>query len=340
MAGIGFRLKRLIVEDSSSGWLRAHLYGAVLSAGPWLLSICTLGTLALFSRDLIGEGAHARFQAIVVYTYTFSLITTGAAHMVVTRQLADELYVGRIGTLRRLLPLDGRMDRAGASPARRAVLRAGAGARPGAAPVRGHAAGGGVVHLDGDDLPRRGPGLRERGDRVLRGQRGEPARRSRARPLARPERTSGRLPARAGGHPLRAVRAGRARAHRGARAGDGGSHQRLRPLPGSDRGRAPLQRGHRGGPRRVLGRAHRPLHRGLVPRLALRHPDLPVLPFGRAVARHLPRQRRDRLLRSLPGVLRRGHQARHPAAGARGQAGHDSRACATACAGCWWSRAR
>ena len=33
MAGIGFRLKRLIVEDSSSGWLRAHLYGAVLSAG-------------------------------------------------------------------------------------------------------------------------------------------------------------------------------------------------------------------------------------------------------------------------------------------------------------------
>ena len=99
MAGIGFRLKRLIVEQTYSGWLRAHLYGAVLSAGPWLLSICTLGTLALLSRDLIGDGAHARFQAIVVYTYTFSLITTGGAHMVVTRQLADELYVGRIGAL-------------------------------------------------------------------------------------------------------------------------------------------------------------------------------------------------------------------------------------------------
>jgi uncharacterized membrane protein len=99
MAGIGFRLKRLIVEDTSSGWLRAHLYGAVLSAGPWLLSICTLGTLALLSRDLIGETAHAHFQAVVVYTYTFSLVTTGAAHMVVTRHLADELYVGRLGAL-------------------------------------------------------------------------------------------------------------------------------------------------------------------------------------------------------------------------------------------------
>lgn len=99
MAGIGFRLKRLIVQDTYSGWLRAHLYGAVLSAGPWLLSICTLGTLALLSRNLIGDVAHARFQAIVVYTYTFSLVTTGAAHMVVTRHLADELYLGRIGAL-------------------------------------------------------------------------------------------------------------------------------------------------------------------------------------------------------------------------------------------------
>jgi uncharacterized membrane protein len=99
VAGIGFRLKRLIAEETYGGWLRAHLYGAVLSAGPWLLSICTLGTLALLSRELIGDLAQARFQAVVVYTYTFSLITTGAAHMVVTRQLADELYLGRIESL-------------------------------------------------------------------------------------------------------------------------------------------------------------------------------------------------------------------------------------------------
>ena len=99
MAGIGFRLKRLIVEDTYSGWLRAHLYGAVLSAGPWLLSICTLGTLALLSRSLIGDVAHARFQVVVVYTYTFSLVTTGAVQMVLTRQLADELYRDRIGAL-------------------------------------------------------------------------------------------------------------------------------------------------------------------------------------------------------------------------------------------------
>jgi uncharacterized membrane protein len=99
VAGIGFRLKRLIAEETRGGWLRAHLYGAVLSSGPWLLSICTLATLALLARGVIGDPALTRFQSVVVYTYTFSLITTGAAQMVVTRQLADALYMGRVGAL-------------------------------------------------------------------------------------------------------------------------------------------------------------------------------------------------------------------------------------------------
>src|SRR5882672_10021410 len=99
MAGIGFRLKRLIAEESYGGWLRAHLYGAVLSSGPWLLSIFTLASLSLLSRTVIDDPARELFRAIVGWTYTFSLITTGAAQMLVTRQLADVLYVGRLGAV-------------------------------------------------------------------------------------------------------------------------------------------------------------------------------------------------------------------------------------------------
>ena len=100
MAGIGFRrLKRLLAEDTYSGWLRAHLYGAVVSAGPWLLSVCTLAVLAFLSESLVETREQALFRAIVVYTYTFSLVTTGAIQMVVTRHLADCLYVGRVGAV-------------------------------------------------------------------------------------------------------------------------------------------------------------------------------------------------------------------------------------------------
>ena len=99
MAGIGFRLKRLIAEESYGGWLRAHLYGAVLSSGPWLLSIFTLASLSLLSRGIVDDPARDLFRTIVAWTYSFSLVTTGALQMVVTRQLADALYLGRLGVV-------------------------------------------------------------------------------------------------------------------------------------------------------------------------------------------------------------------------------------------------
>src|SRR2546426_5235875 len=99
MAGIGFRLKRLIAEESYGGWLRAHLYGAVLSAGPWLLSIFTLASLSLLSRGIVDDPARDLFRTMVAWTYSFSLVTTGALQMVITRQLADALYLGRLGVV-------------------------------------------------------------------------------------------------------------------------------------------------------------------------------------------------------------------------------------------------
>lgn len=99
MAGIGFRLKRLIAEETYGGWLRAHLYGAVVSSGPWLLSVCTLAALAFLSRDVVPSRDHALFRSIAVYTYTATLVTTGGLQMIVTRHLADALYLGRVGVV-------------------------------------------------------------------------------------------------------------------------------------------------------------------------------------------------------------------------------------------------
>ena len=96
MAGIGFRLKRLLAEDTCSAWLTAHVYGAMISSGPWLLSFCTVATLAFISRGILAGAEQELFSVIVVYTYTFSLITTGALSMVASRRLADLLYSGDV----------------------------------------------------------------------------------------------------------------------------------------------------------------------------------------------------------------------------------------------------
>jgi polysaccharide biosynthesis protein PelG len=92
VAGIGFRLRRLVADDTSGGWLRAHGYGAVLSAGPWLLTVCAVAALAVAGRALVGGAVHDVFAAMIGYTYTATLITTGIGSVVVTRHLADMLY--------------------------------------------------------------------------------------------------------------------------------------------------------------------------------------------------------------------------------------------------------
>lgn len=93
MAGIGFELRKLLEKDNFLGDLRAFLYGALLSSGPWLLSITCLGVLTALSStggaDLDGE----IFRTTVVYVFAFSLIFVGFFQLVLTRFLADRLYL-------------------------------------------------------------------------------------------------------------------------------------------------------------------------------------------------------------------------------------------------------
>src|SRR3989442_13642689 len=96
MAGIGFRLKRLIAEESYGGWLRAHLYGAVLSAGPWLLSIFSLASLSLLSRGIVDDPPRDLFRPILAWAYSLSLGATGRLQVGVPRPLAGGPHLGRL----------------------------------------------------------------------------------------------------------------------------------------------------------------------------------------------------------------------------------------------------
>lgn len=93
MAGIGFELKKLIDENTFSGDFKAYFFAGIISSGPWLISIVALGLLWMFSAPRIGFEEQKLFRVIVVYTYAYSLITTGAVQLVITRFLADRLFL-------------------------------------------------------------------------------------------------------------------------------------------------------------------------------------------------------------------------------------------------------
>jgi polysaccharide biosynthesis protein PelG len=95
LAGIGFELQKAVQEETYLGAIRGYLYAAVISAGPWIVSVAALSLLGVFSAPFLSQEATTLFAATITHTFAISLITTGVMQMVVTRYLADELYLKR-----------------------------------------------------------------------------------------------------------------------------------------------------------------------------------------------------------------------------------------------------
>ncbi|RME75389.1 MAG: hypothetical protein D6776_03335 [Planctomycetota bacterium] len=93
MAGIGFRLRELTGDGGIVSTVAAYGYAAVLSAGPWLITITVIAALSVFAPVGVGESELALFRALIVHVYMVTLVSTGPVQMVASRYLADRLWV-------------------------------------------------------------------------------------------------------------------------------------------------------------------------------------------------------------------------------------------------------
>lgn len=99
MAGIGFELRQAVRDKSYLGALRGYFYAAVISSGPWLLSVVALSLLGMASASFLSQQATTLFAATITHTFAISLMTTGLVQMVVTRYLADQLYLNKTDSI-------------------------------------------------------------------------------------------------------------------------------------------------------------------------------------------------------------------------------------------------
>ena len=95
MAGIGFELRKILREDRLLSLTKVYGYSAILSSGPWAVSIIAIvivGFLNLVSYDPY----YANFKFQVVSSYAFilatSLITIGILQLPLTRYVADLIF--------------------------------------------------------------------------------------------------------------------------------------------------------------------------------------------------------------------------------------------------------
>jgi len=96
MAGIGFVLRKLAKQDTLLSGLSAYSHAAVVSCGPWLFVVLSLGGVQLLGRAMLPIQDLQRFSAIVTYNFSFSLVISGPIVLMITRRLADQIYAKEV----------------------------------------------------------------------------------------------------------------------------------------------------------------------------------------------------------------------------------------------------
>jgi uncharacterized membrane protein len=96
VAGIGFELKKVVRRGDLSSYLQAALSGAMVVAGPWLVTIAAIGFIQSFMHAAVRENPEL-FLVSIVYSYTGSLLVFGGPHYLFSRIISDFLYEKKEG---------------------------------------------------------------------------------------------------------------------------------------------------------------------------------------------------------------------------------------------------
>ncbi|MBF0623411.1 MAG: exopolysaccharide Pel transporter PelG [Magnetococcales bacterium] len=93
MAGIGFVLRNLTRQDNLMGLLAGFGYSALVATGPWLFTIMALSATLYLGGLVTNFHEQEGFRIIIIYNFAFSLVFSGPVVMVVTRYVADRIYI-------------------------------------------------------------------------------------------------------------------------------------------------------------------------------------------------------------------------------------------------------
>lgn len=102
MAGIGFELKKLFLEQEKLfGNIKALVFSAAISVGPWIITSTSLNLLILISKSInLSRTEQTLFMSSIFYAFIFSQILTGAFQYLITRYVSDCIFQEKIHKIR------------------------------------------------------------------------------------------------------------------------------------------------------------------------------------------------------------------------------------------------
>jgi uncharacterized membrane protein len=98
MAGIGFELRKVLQADRILSLTKVYGYSAVLSSGPWAISILAIILIGFIDISSFGKQDDvSKYQVVITYGIAFasSLIVTGVLQLPFTRYIADLIFKKR-----------------------------------------------------------------------------------------------------------------------------------------------------------------------------------------------------------------------------------------------------
>ncbi len=93
MAGIGFRLRKILKKGTILSAFQAYGYSAVIGAGAWLIAVFGLIATAIIVKPFfLYKGEVIQFLTTTTYLFAGSLIFTGFFQLYFSRYIADRIF--------------------------------------------------------------------------------------------------------------------------------------------------------------------------------------------------------------------------------------------------------
>jgi uncharacterized membrane protein len=92
MAGIGFQLAKTAREGGVGGIVGAAAFGAVISAGPWLITALAMALLDHWLFAHLGAHGGRVVQTLLVYAFSLSALAAAPIGILATRMAADRIF--------------------------------------------------------------------------------------------------------------------------------------------------------------------------------------------------------------------------------------------------------
>ncbi len=92
MAGIAFNIRILLNKKELSSVVAAFVYSSIVSSGPWLFIVITLGVTSSIGKTILSNNEINLFMGIIIYVFAVSMVATYGTQIVVTRYLADCIF--------------------------------------------------------------------------------------------------------------------------------------------------------------------------------------------------------------------------------------------------------